>query len=178
MKSTALRSMRDGVMAALVAMTLVACDSVNVEEQDDASGQTLCVADYEMCINPIFDANLNSSTGPTTCSASGCHDQSSGSGGAFKIFSNATPGSTEMLANFFAAKAFANLDNSVQSKLLLEPLRGISSITGTHTGGDILPDTGDACYVAMQSWISTRVDDTDSSSCGFCTPPSLGTCGF
>ena len=177
-KPTALRVVLHRVMAALVAMTLVACDSVDVEEQDNASGQTLCVADYETCVNPILDATLNSSTGPTTCSASGCHDQGSGSGGAFKIFSGATPGSTEMLANFFAAKAFANLDDSTQSKLLLEPLQGISSITGTHTGGDIFPDTGGACYVAIQNWISTRVDDTDSSSCGFCTPPSLGTCGF
>jgi hypothetical protein len=82
------------------------------------------------------------------------------------------------MANFFAAKAFANLEDPPGSKILLEPLQGQSSITGTHTGGDIFPDTGDACYAAIFSWISTRVDEDTSASCGACTPPDTAACGY
>ena len=83
-----------------------------------------------------------------------------------------------MLANFFAAKSFSNLDNPAQSKLLLEPLQGVFSITGTHTGGDIFPDTADECYLAIFNWISTRVDDLNSANCGVCTAAVLASCGY
>lgn len=156
---------------------VAACDSVS-NEPLAASGQTLCAADFENCINPILDAALNGRAGQVTCSASGCHDQAAGSGGAFKIFANAQPASTEMLANFFAAKAFANLDNPPNSKLVLEPLQGVSSISGTHTGGDIFPDTVDACYQAIFDWMSLRVSADDDASCGFCTPVALASCGY
>ena len=154
-----------------------ACNEVNNAPQAQ-SGQTLCVADFETCVNPILDASINGRLGAVTCSASGCHDQAAGSGGAFKIFANAQPASNEMLANFFAAKAFGNLDSPPQSKLLLEPLQGISSITGTHTGGDIFPDNSDACYQAIFDWISLRVDDQNGASCGFCTAAALASCGY
>lgn len=165
----------------LIAVCLLAlvsaCNEV-VNEQQAQTAQSLCLADYEACVNPIFDGTLNGSVGQVTCSASGCHNQAAGSGGAFKIFANAQPGSTEILANFFAAKSFANLDNPAQSKLLLEPLQGVSAISGTHTGGDIFPDNTDQCYQAIFSWISTRVDDRNSSSCGVCTAAALASCGF
>lgn len=165
-------------LTAMCLLVLVAaCQEVENVEQAQVA-QSLCIADFEACINPIFDGTLNGSAGQVTCSASGCHNQAAGSGGAFKIFANAQPGSTEMLANFFAAKSFANLDNPAQSKLLLEPLQGVSSISGTHTGGDIFPDSADQCYQAIFSWISTRVDDRNSSSCGVCTAVVLASCGF
>lgn len=143
-----------------------------------AAGGTLCVADYAQCVNPVFDVVINGRTGPTTCAASGCHDVGAGSGGAFKIFPGAEPGSIEMMANFFSAKAFSNLDNPAQSKLLLEPLQGIFAITGTHTGGDIFPSEADPCYLAIRNWIALRVDDEEGTGCGFCTPPDLSACGY
>ena len=165
------------LIAVCLLALVAACNEVENEQQAQVS-QSLCIADFEVCVNPIFDGTLNGSVGQVTCSASGCHDQAAGSGGAFKIFANPQPGSTEMLANCFAAKAFANLDNPAQSNLLLEPLQGVSSISGTHTGGDIFPDTTDPCYQAIFSWISTRVDDRNSSSCGVCTAAALASCGF
>jgi hypothetical protein len=165
------------LIAVCLLVLVAACNEVdNVQQAQNA--QTLCISDFEVCVNPIFDATLNGRVGQVTCSASGCHDQAAGSGGAFKIFANAQPGSTEMLANFFAAKSFANLNDPAQSKLLLEPLEGVSSITGTHTGGDIFPDTADQCYQAIFSWISTRVDDRNSSGCGVCVAAALASCGF
>ncbi len=160
-------------------LILAGClDEVDIQP-DAANGQTLCLADYQMCVDPIFHANINGSSGsPVTCSASGCHDVNSGSGGGFKIFPNAGADDIKILANFTSAKAFANLSTSSRSKLLLEPLNGISAISGTHTGGDIFPNQNDVCYQAILSWISTRVDDTNASSCGRCTVPTISACGF
>ncbi len=162
-----------------VAMALLGACGGDVENTPVSStGGTLCIADFTDCVNPIFDAVINGRTGQTTCAASGCHDVGAGSGGAFKIFPQATPGSVEMMANFFSARAFSNLDNPGQSKLLLEPLQGVFSITGTHTGGDIFPDVNDPCFVAIRNWISTRVEDEEAASCGFCSPPPLPECGY
>jgi hypothetical protein len=159
-------------------LPLAGCnDDVDVEPVA-ASGGTLCVTDFEQCVNPIFDAVIMGKTGQTTCSGSGCHEVGAGSGGAFKIFANAQPGSPEILSNFFAAKGFANLDEPDKSKILLEPLQGESSISGTHTGGDIFPTTGDACYQAVFQWASTRVSDTDSESCGICATIDTSVCGY
>ena len=169
---------RKVITAVLALVAAAGCnDDVNVEETA-SSGQTLCVSDFEACVNPIFDEIVMGRAGQTTCSASGCHDTGAGSGGAFKIFPNAAPGSTEMMANFFSAKAFANLDSPPNSKLLLEPLQGISSVTGTHTGGDIFPTTSDACYETIIDWVSKRVDSEDSGSCGLCAPVVAASCGY
>ena len=162
----------------LCVLALAGCnDDVSVEPVA-ASGSTLCVADFEVCVNPILDAVVLGRTGQATCSGSGCHDVNTGSGGAFKVFPGAEPGSPEMMSNFFATKGFVNLDAPDQSKVLLEPLQGVFSVTGTHTGGDIFPDTADACYGAIEQWASARVEDPAGTSCGFCTPIDISTCGY
>lgn len=167
---------RAGLVLAFL-LSAVGCKEVEVTPEASAT-RTLCYADFETCVSPILDAQLAARAGPVTCSASGCHDLAAGSGGAFKIYSQPATGSAEMLANFFAARAFANLDSPSQSKILLEPLQGVSSISGTHTGGDIFPDIGDACYVAMHNWISTQVEASDSSACGQCVAPDPQSCGY
>lgn len=173
--------MRDTGCRPLLTFAVVllgACGGEVENTQVSSTGGTLCIADFTDCVNPIFDAVVNGRTGQTTCAASGCHDVGAGSGGAFKIFPGAAPDSVEMMANFFSARAFSNLDNPGQSKLLLEPLQGVFSITGTHTGGDIFPDVNDPCYQAIREWISVRVEDDQADSCGFCTPPALPECGY
>lgn len=158
-------------------LLMAACKEVEITPVA-ADNRTLCYADFELCVSPILDAQLSGRAGPVTCASSGCHDQAAGSGGAFKIYAQPAPDTAEMLANFFAARAFANLNAPAQSKLLLEPLQGVSSITGTHTGGDILPTTGDACYVAIHDWISNQVEASDSSACGQCVVPDTAVCGY
>ena len=172
------RTFRSLLIVTAAALSAAACDDDVSQEEVAATGQTLCVSDFEACVNPVFDAVITGRTGQTTCSSSGCHDVNAGSGGAFKIFPSAAPGSPEIMANFFAAKAFANLDNPPLSKVLLEPMQGVSSITGTHTGGDIFPDNADACASALLDWISLRVDDSAAATCGTCVPPELASCGY
>jgi hypothetical protein len=164
------------LLAAGLASALAACNDVSVEQTPN-TGQTLCFADYKACVDPILQAAINGRNGVTTCAASGCHDINTGSGGGFKIFPN--PGDdTRLLSNFNTAKAFANLNSPTGSKLLLEPLNGISAISGTHTGGDIFASTTDPCYKAIRAWISNRVEDEAGAGCGVCSAPEPGQCGF
>jgi hypothetical protein len=137
--------------AALAAAVFLSACGTEVSTGEITDGQTLNYSVFEAQVNQIFDKDI----GGRTCSDSGCHLQPIGPGGAFKIFKNAAPGSAEMLANFISAKGFANLTDPASSKLLLEPLAGAQSITGSHTGGDIFPDTTDTDYQTIFQWIST-----------------------
>ncbi|MDQ7074912.1 MAG: hypothetical protein Q9O24_07100 [Gammaproteobacteria bacterium] len=158
-----------------VLLMLVGCQEVTVEPLQE-QGRALCRSDYQLCVDPILHTDINNNG--LSCSASGCHNPASGSGGGFKVFVSPAAVSTQMESNFVAAQAFANLDQPVNSKLLLEPLQGISAISGTHTGGDIFPNKNDLCYQAVLSWITTRVEQQDSPRCGQCQPVELSRCGF
>jgi hypothetical protein len=134
------------VLAVALAGALVACGEP-VEQAPAAGNQTLDRAAFETDVNPLYDdPALN-------CSSSGCHNVNGGSGGSFKIYANAAPGSPEMDANFFATVAFINLSNPPQSKLLLEPLAGAPASVGGHGGGDIFADTADPDYQTLCNWI-------------------------
>jgi predicted CxxxxCH...CXXCH cytochrome family protein len=130
----------------------------DIPSTEVTTGLTLDCAVFQASVNPIFDANI----GGRTCSASGCHDQGGSAGGAFKIYPNAAPNSVQMQANYLAAKGFANMNTTADSKLLLEPLAGAQSIVGSHTGGDIFPDTSDANYLTIYSWIENKVQGPSS----------------
>jgi len=159
-------------------LLMAGCDNTVNPQPVEASGSTLCVVDYEVCVNPIFDAALNGRTGVATCSSGGCHSQASGSGGAFKIHPAAATGSPEMMANYFSARSFANLDDPPGSRLLQKPTAGRSAAIGGHAGGDIFPGTTDECHAVIQNWIATRVDDANASVCGSCVPVDVSTCGY
>lgn len=146
---------RPALLLSAVAVLVGGCGS-GVPSSSTQTGLTLdCLAfqDPMTGVNRIFDLDL----GGRTCSASGCHSVNGGSGGAFKIYPNALPGTLQMEANYFAAKGFANLTSPSESKLLLEPLAGAQSIVGSHTGGDIFPDTSDSNYTTIHTWIVTQV---------------------
>lgn len=163
----------------VVAVLITGCEPVSdVESGQQVAGKTLCLSDYAQCIDPIFHTQMQGKNGAITCSSSGCHDVSAGSGGGFKLFESPQSGSTEMLANFYTARSFANLNAPENSKLQLEPLTGTFSVTGSHTGGDIYMDINDACYQTILAWNNKQVDDKDSASCGVCTVPNLASCGY
>lgn len=161
----------------LVAMAGLSACGVDVENQQVVTGNTLCQNKFETCVNPIFNLNIRrSNLDIIQCASGGCHEVGAGFGGSFKIYANAaTP--AELQANYVVSLAFANLTRSADSKLLLEPLAGTSSITGSHTGGDIFPNTADQCYLAIQDWINTVVDDQSSPLCVPCAAPPAA-CGY
>ncbi len=161
------------------AILISGCEPVSdIGSNQKVAGKTLCLSDYAQCIDPIFHIEMQGKNGAITCSSAGCHDVSSGSGGGFKLFDSPQTGSVEMLANFYTARSFANLNAPENSKLQLEPLTGTFSVTGSHTGGDIYMDINDACYQAILAWNNKQVDEMDSASCGVCTVPNLASCGY
>lgn len=140
-------------VSTLVVLTLfLGCDPVDVEPQQ--VGLELDYTYFVVNVNPLFSTPINA----RVCSDSGCHNVNGGSGGSFRLYpnldSNANACDPEMLANYISAKAFANLNSAENSKLVLEPLAGSFSLTGSHAGGDIFPDTADPNYTAIISWIN------------------------
>ena len=124
-----------------LAFLLAGCGS-DIPSSGNTSGLTLNCPVFQASVNQIFDADI----GGRTCSASGCHSANGSAGGGFKIFPNAVANTIEMQANYFAAVGFSNLGSPANSKLLLEPLAGLQSIVGSHTGGDIFPNESDPNY--------------------------------
>jgi hypothetical protein len=167
-------------LPATLAATLLlgACGNEVTPQPVAASGGSLCLADFTNCVDPIFDATLHAQTGTVTCSAGGCHAQSTGSGGAFKIYPDAEPGSSEMMSNFITAESFADLNDPPDSLLLEKPTAGENNTIGGHAGGNIFPNASDPCHVAIQTWISNRVSDPNAAVCGACTAPVISTCGY
>lgn len=149
---------------------LLAGCGTEVSNQAVTSGSQLCRSTFETCINPIFNLPMrrNSASGDIVqCASGGCHEVGAGFGGSFKVYANSSD-ATELQANFIVSQAFSNLSSAADSKLLLEPLAGTSLITGSHTGGDIFPGTGDNCYAIIRDWIATVVVDQSSSACFVC----------
>jgi hypothetical protein len=54
-----------------------------------STGQKLSFVYFQKCINPIFLAqlqiNVNGVVSTNTCAGSGCHDNATGTGGAFRV---------------------------------------------------------------------------------------------
>jgi hypothetical protein len=166
------------VLTLVLADMLAGCGPGVDNEPVQGTGTSLCYANFQTCVNPIFDAILQGQSGTVTCSAGGCHSIASGSGGSFKVYPNAAPNSAEMQANYYSAQSFANLDDPPESLLLLKPdATGRAQGVG-HAGGNIFPTDTDACHLAIQAWISARVSDPNSSSCAACSVPPIYTCGY
>ena len=88
----------------LLALGLAACggDGSNpignppeVSNPVGVTGQKLSFAYFQKCINPIFVARLQINIGgaisTNTCAGSGCHDNTTGTGGALRVVANAQP---------------------------------------------------------------------------------------
>ena len=144
-----------------------------------ATGTTLCFADYQKCINPIFNNTIQGQNGAVSCTqGSGCHLAPNGSGGQFQIDPAAQNDTPEMQNNFNTALKFVNLNDPPASLLLEKPTATGRTAGVGHSGGNIFPNDADACHVAIETWISNQVDDPNAASCGQCTAPSLASCGY
>ncbi len=103
------------------------------------TGQKLSFVYYQKCINPIFLApltiNQNGQQSINTCAAAGCHDNTNGTGGAFRLVGSATsvdaalPSNTpdairasDMYKNFYSAQGEVVFGAPLQSRLVAKPL--------------------------------------------------------
>jgi hypothetical protein len=165
----------------------------SVSNTSQTSGQALSFAYFQRCIQSILLAQLPgpSGAGTNTCAGSGCHDNSSGTGGALRLFTAAAvldvsdPANTaavmrasDMYKNFYSSQAASVIGSSAQSRLLSKPLlRGV-----LHGGGQIFINESDPNAVLLAYWINHPVplgqDEFSPVSYSMFTPndPNTGTC--
>ena len=167
----------------------------NVSNPPGATGQKLSFIYFQKCINPIFLAQLQINQGgvisTNTCAGSGCHETTTGAGGAFRLVPAAHPvdmsdpantpdviRTSDMYKNFYSAQGEVILGSVAQSRLLAKPL-----LLGVlHGGGLIFPSQNDPNAKIIQYWISHPAplgqDEFSTASYSMFTPPDpkVGTC--
>jgi hypothetical protein len=146
----------------------------DVVNSSTTGNRTLAFAYFQRCINPIFFTPV----GSNTCSASGCHDNVNGTGGALRVFASAqvidvlnaanTPDvirQSDMYKNFVSASSVVIVGSPGDSRLINKPLvRGI-----LHGGGQIFASDQDPAIKRMEYWIthpSTQGDEFSPSTYG------------
>jgi hypothetical protein len=159
-------------LGALVALGLAACGGGNpldnpplvTNPPPDASGQKLSFEYFQRCINPIFLTPLaidqNGVVSTNTCAGSGCHDNTNGTGGAFRVEPAAQPAdlaqdadairATDMYRNFYSAQGEVVIGSPTQSRLLAKPLL----LNVLHGGGRVFATEQDLQAQLIAYWIT------------------------
>lgn len=159
------------------------------------TGQKLSFAYFQRCINPIFVAALpisvNGVASVNTCAGSGCHDNTTGTGGALRIDPAAQPlnladtantpaviRDSAMYKNFYSARGEVVLGNPTQSRLLAKP----QLLNVLHGGGLIFASDTDPNVKLIKYWMSHPApqgqDEFSTATYNMFTPadPATGTC--
>lgn len=155
-------------------------------------GQKLSFVYFQKCINPVLIAQIQLPGGGTgSCANSGCHDNTNGTGGAFRmqgtavVVDLANPANTpdvvrltDMYRNFFSAQGSTVIGAPTQSRLVNKPL-----VNGVlHGGGVIFASAQDPNIKLVEYWISRPMpegqDEFSVASAAMFTPPdpATGTC--
>jgi hypothetical protein len=190
--------------AALVAAFLSGCgggdgnplgNPPSVQNPPATGGQKLSFVYFQKCINPIFLAQLQINQGgvvsTNTCASSGCHDNTTGTGGALRVVQSAqavdlsNPANTadvvrtsDMYKNFYSSQGSTVIGAPQQSRLLTKPL----TLNVLHGGGVVFADQNDANAKLITYWINRPMpqgqDEFSSAADSMFTPPNpaTGTC--
>ena len=166
-----------------------------IDNEAVAGGKKLSFIYFQQCVNPIFLAQLQINQGGVTsvnsCSASGCHDNTNGTGGAFRVIAQAQPldlGSlasdpqaaraSDIYKNFYSAHGEVVFTAPLDSRLLAKPLlRGV-----LHGGGLIFESTDDENVKRIEYWITHPMpegqDEFSGAAAAMFTPadPATGAC--
>ncbi len=162
----------------------------NVVNTPGGGGQNLSFIYFQQCVNPALTTQLALPAGGTgSCAASGCHDNTNGTGGAFRMREGAalvdlatlSPDAarlTEMYRNFYSAQGSSIIGSPSGSKMLTKPLvQGV-----LHGGGQIFADANTPEARLIAYWISRPMpqgqDEFSAAAASMFTPadPSTGTC--
>ena len=169
-----------GVCAA-VAGLVSGCGGDTINNEGGVGGQKLSFAFFQRCINPIFLEQLPIvGTGlSNTCAGSGCHDNSTGTGGAFRIIPSAAlvtlPAApdviraSDMYKNFYSSQGEVVLSAISQSRLLAKP-----RVQGVLHGGGLIFETDTDPHVRLIQFWMTHPAPTGQDE--FATDPGNGTC--
>ena len=170
-------TVRGTVAAAAAVLGLASCggggsnplDNPNTLQNPTLTGnQRLAFAYFQRCVFPVFLAQLpirfpNGTTTVNTCAASGCHDNTNGTGGAFRVIPNAQPidltnpantadiiKASDMYKNFYSAQGEVVFGNPMLSRILAKPM-----VNGVlHGGGLVFENAQDSNARLLQYWIN------------------------
>ena len=167
----------------------------SIQNPPATGGQKLSFAYFQKCINPVFLASLQINQGgvvsTNTCASSGCHDNSTGTGGALRLVQSAqavnladpanTPDavrSSDMYKNFYSSQGSTVIGAPIQSRLLTKPL----TLNVLHGGGVVFANQSDANARLIAYWIGRPMpqgqDEFSSAANTMFTPadPTSGVC--
>jgi len=164
----------------------------SVANPPTTGGQKLSFVYFQKCINPIFLAQLQINQGgavsTNTCASAGCHDNSTGTGGALRVVQSAqvvdladptntadVVRTTDMYKNFYSSQGSTVIGTPLQSRLLTKPL----TLNVLHGGGVVFADQNDANAKLIAYWIGRPMpqgqDEFSSAADSMFTPPNPAT---
>lgn len=190
--------------AALVALaTLGGCgggsnplgNPPDVVNPPGTGGRDLSYAYFQRCVFPVLLAELpinqNGQLSTNTCAGGGCHDNTTGTGGALRVIRSATPfdlndgantntliRTSDMYKNFYSAQGVTVPGDPLQSRLLAKPLL----LNMLHGGGLIFDSEDDPNAKLIQYWIDHPVpsDQNEFSEAAYAMfnppDPTTGSC--
>jgi hypothetical protein len=162
----------------------------SVANAEGVTGQKLSFAYFQRCVNPVLNTALAvPGSGTTnTCSAGGCHDNTSGTGGALRLLGGAAAAdpaapadavrASDIYKNYYSSLGETVVGAPDQSRLLNKPLvRGV-----LHGGGLIFASADDAAARTIRYWINRPMpqgqDEFSTAAATMFTPadPVTGAC--
>ena len=197
-------TVRGTVAAAVAVLGLASCggggnpldNPASIQNPTLSGNQKLAFAYFQRCVFPVFLAQLpiqfaNGTTAINTCAASGCHDNTNGTGGAFRVIGNAQPidltnpantadiiKASDMYKNFYSAQGEVVFGNPLGSRILAKPM-----VNGVlHGGGLVFANAQDPNARLIQYWINnpaaSGTDEFNNTTFRMFTPadPNTGAC--
>lgn len=184
------------IAAAVAAAMLAACGGEGpfdnppaVANPPGVGGQKLSFAYFMRCVNPVLKTplpvNINGVITTNTCASAGCHDNTSGTGGALRLLGAAPPvdmtlsaaqlRETDMYKNYYSSLGESVVGGPLQSRLLNKPL--VRDVL--HGGGLIFETAEDAGAKTLRYWINRPMpqgqDEFSSAANSMFTPADAAT---
>ncbi len=138
-------------------------NAATIANPGTTGGQKLSLAYFQRCVNPVLKTAqaiaVNGATTSNTCASGGCHDNTTGTGGALRLIGSApdvSPADTpeiirtsDLYKNYYSSLGETVVGQPDQSRLLNKPLvRGV-----LHGGGQIFASPDDAGAQRIRYWI-------------------------
>ena len=182
--------------AMIAAATLAGCGGGNpldnppeVANPPAVGARKLSFAYFQRCIQPILVAQLpvtlNGVTTVNSCASAGCHDDTSGTGGALRVRGSALDvdlaaapeaiRETDMYRNFYSAQGEVVFGNALASRLVAKPL----VLNVLHGGGIVFDSVDDENVRRLRYWIEHPMpegqDEFSTAGNALFTPPDAAT---
>ena len=183
-------------LAALAGLALSACGGGNAFDNPEpvanplgVGGQKLSFAYFMRCVNPVLNTplrvNINGVTTTNTCASGGCHDNTTGTGGALRLLGAAPPvdmalgaaalRGSDMYKNYYSSLGETVVGTPLQSRLLNKPL-----VRGVLHGGGVIFDSAEVDQAkTLRYWINRPMpqgqDEFSSAASSMFTPADAAT---